>query len=291
MNGNREFRSDVFCMLMEYPEKALDVYNALNGTAFTDPSLVKIVTMKKGISLSVRNDAAFVINTDLQMYEHQSTYCPNMPVRSLIYFTNTIMPMLKDEDIYGKSLIKLPNPHFIVFYNGEEKRPEKEILKLSDAFMHKDDISEIELIVTVYNINGNSSGILDKSKVLREYMQFVDKVRARKRNVDALSEDEYSDIVELAVDECITEGIMADFLTERKWEVIKAMTLDYTFERREEIMKKKTLQEGIDIGKKQTLLDIIDKKLQKGMDIATIAREVEESEDYINELLRDSGFC
>ena len=40
-----------------------------------------------GISLSVRNDASFIVAARLSIYEHQSTVCPNMPVRSLIYFS------------------------------------------------------------------------------------------------------------------------------------------------------------------------------------------------------------
>ena len=89
MSGNREYKSDVFSMLMEYPQNALSLYNAVNHSCYTDPNLVEINTLRKGISLTVRNDASFVLDMNLSIYEHQSTVCPNMPIRSLIYFGHT----------------------------------------------------------------------------------------------------------------------------------------------------------------------------------------------------------
>ena len=90
MGGNREYKSDVFSMLMEDKKNALQVYNALNGTKYENPNEVEIVTLDRGISLTVRNDASFVLDSNLSIYEHQSTVCPNMPIRSLIYFSCTI---------------------------------------------------------------------------------------------------------------------------------------------------------------------------------------------------------
>ena len=83
-NGNREYKSDVFSMLMEDKKNALSVYNVLNGTNHTNPDDLEICTLDKGVSLTVRNDAAFVVDAALSIYEHQSTICPNMPVRNLI---------------------------------------------------------------------------------------------------------------------------------------------------------------------------------------------------------------
>ena len=86
--ANREYKSDVFSMLMEDAENALQVYNAVNGSDYTDASMVEMCTLDKGVSLTVRNDASFIVDASLSIYEHQSTVCPNMPVRSLIYFSN-----------------------------------------------------------------------------------------------------------------------------------------------------------------------------------------------------------
>ena len=134
MIGNREYKSDVFSMLLEDKENALLLYNALNDSDYTNPDDVEICTLEKGISLTVRNDASFVIDSSLNIYEHQSTVCPNMPLRSLIYVANHLEKRIKQQrlNLFGHTLVKIPTPKFIVFYNGKENQPEKYEYKLSD---------------------------------------------------------------------------------------------------------------------------------------------------------------
>ena len=153
MSGNREYKSDVFSMLMEDPARALQLYNAVNGTTYDDPAQVEIKTLDGGISLSIRNDAAFIVDARLSIYEHQSTICPNMPIRSLIYFTTIVQEMVRDRNIYGRKLIPIPMPQFVVFYNGDANQPERQELHLSDAFAKETDNPQLELKCQVYNIN------------------------------------------------------------------------------------------------------------------------------------------
>ena len=177
-NGNREYKSDVISMMLQIPEYALDVYNAMNNSAYTDPDMIQIMRLENGISLSVRNDASFFISNYLNLYEHQSTYSPNAPLRFLIYLTSLLKKTIGKRDLYGRKRVQIATPHFAVLYNGTEKRPEKEVLKLSDAFINHTDTPEIELTVTVYNINpDNNTQLLEKSEVLRGYMIFVNRVR------------------------------------------------------------------------------------------------------------------
>lgn len=117
---------------------ALDVYNAMNDSAYTDPSVITIMRLENGISLSVRNDASFFISNYLNLYEHQSTYSPNAPLRFLIYLTNLLKTTIRKRDLYGRKRVQIATPHFAVFYNGTEKRPEKEVLKLSDGYLYSD---------------------------------------------------------------------------------------------------------------------------------------------------------
>ena len=110
MSGNREYKSDVFSMLMQDKERALQLYNVMNDSNYQNPEDVEMTTLDGGISLSVRNDASFVVDARLSIYEHQSTVCPNMPIRSLIYFSVILSDMLSDKNnkkmigrnIYGK---------------------------------------------------------------------------------------------------------------------------------------------------------------------------------------------
>jgi len=221
--------------------------------------------LENGISLSVRNDASFFISNYLNLYEHQSTYSPNAPLRFLIYLTNLLKKLIGKRDLYGRKRVQIATPHFAVFYNGTEKRPEKEVLKLSDAFINRTDTPEIELTVTVYNINpNNNTQLLEKSEVLRSYMIFVNRVRENlehqkkiAQNAPEYDEAAYEEELEVAINEaidyCVKHHIMEEFFRENRSEVTKSMVLDYTWERREELIRAEEYEdgkrEGLEIGR------------------------------------------
>ena len=132
--ANKEYKSDVFSMLLQDKKRAMEIYNAINGTDYDDPELVEMTTLDdKSFSLTVRNDASFILDANLSLYEHQSTYCPNMPLRDLLYFASIIQKRIKAQkrDIYGGRILKIPVPHFVVFYNGKEEAPEQYDLRLA----------------------------------------------------------------------------------------------------------------------------------------------------------------
>ena len=165
-----------------------------------------------------------------------------MPVRNLIYYTTIVSKLLKKKNIYGKKLIKIPIPKFVVFYNGDEEQPEEYDMKLSDAFEKETDNPELELVCKVYNINfGKNKYLLDRCPVLKEYMIFVDYVRLY------LKEYGYEDLekaINQAIDRCIQEDILADFLKENRAEVVKVTQLDYTFDRQITMEREEAREEG-----------------------------------------------
>ncbi len=319
-NGNREYKSDVISMMLQIPEYALDVYNAMNDSVYTDPTMIQIMRLENGISLSVRNDASFFISNYLNLYEHQSTYSPNAPLRFLIYLTSLLKKTIGKRDLYGRKRMQIATPHFAVFYNGTEKRPEKEVLKLSDAFINHTDTPEIELTVTVYNINpDNNTQLLEKSKVLSGYMIFVNRVRENlehqrkiEQNTRFLS-SEYNEVehddtelmedleaaINEAIDHCIENHIMETFFRENRSEVTKSMLLDYTWERREELIRAEEYEdgkrEGYAEGEKCGRAEgeenahryLINRWLQKGKTIAEIADDLGKSEEYVENLMKN----
>lgn len=303
-NGNREYKSDVISMMLQIPEYALDVYNAMNDSVYTDPDMIQIMRLENGISLSVRNDASFFISNYLNLYEHQSTYSPNAPLRFLIYLTNLLKKTIRKRDLYSRKRVQIATPHFAVFYNGTEKRPEKEVLKLSDAFINQTDTPEIELTVTVYNINpNNNTQLLEKSEVLRGYMIFVNHVRENLEHQKKIAQNapEYEEELEVAINEaidyCVKHHIMEEFFRENRNEVTKSMVLDYTWERREELIRAEEyedgkregyaagISQGRAEGEKDTHRFLINKWLQKGKTIAEIAEDLGKSEEYVESLM------
>ena len=289
-NGNNEYKSDVFSMLLQDKRRALEVYNAINGTAYDDPEQVELTTLEnRSFSLTVRNDASFILDADLSLYEHQSTYCPNMPLRDLIYFASIIQKRIHTQkrDLYGKTLLKIPVPHFVVFYNGKENAPEHYTLRLSDAF-ERDTVSpEIELVCHVYNINkGNNTELLSKCSTLRDYMYFVDLVRDYHEKNGFL---DLEDAIHQAIEQCIRENVLRDFLVEHRAEVMHVMTLDFTFEHRLELQRAEAAEEGRKLGKEEgreegreeNRRELIRKKIEKGKSLSVIADELEETEESI----------
>jgi len=132
--ANREYKDTVFRMIFKEKEALLSLYNALNHTNHTDVKDLEINTLENAIYMNVKNDISFVFASYLNLYEHQSTFNPNMPLRNLFYIARLYERMVIGKNIYGSRKIELPAPRFVVFYNGRENYPERMILKLSDAY-------------------------------------------------------------------------------------------------------------------------------------------------------------
>ncbi len=131
---NRTYKSTVFIMLFEDKKNLLELYNAVSGKHYQNPELLKINTLENAIYLSVKNDVSFVIDARLSLYEHQSTYSPNLPLRFLFYISSEYSAMTRDANLYGTQIVKISPPQFIIFYNGEKEQPERKVLKLSDMY-------------------------------------------------------------------------------------------------------------------------------------------------------------
>ena len=289
--ANREYKSDVFSMLLEDRARALDVYNAMAGTAYTDPEIIEVHTLESGVSLTVHNDASFVVSMDsvLNIYEHQSTYNPNMPLRELIYFVTIIKKLIENRYLLSHKLVKIPTPKFAVFYNGEKTRPEREVLKLSDAYENRSDEPQLELICTVYNINpGNNEDLKKRSQTLREYMIFVGYVNENLAKAKK-GEKDYETAIRDAVNRCIAEDILKNFLLERGEDVQKIMMFDLTYEKQMENAKQEWFNDGVEKGRTsgiaegtvRHLVTSVVKKVQKNKTLDQIADELEESVEDI----------
>ena len=252
----REYKDTVFRMGMKIPENALAIYNALNGTAYSDVRMLEYNTLQNAIYMNVKNDVSFLIASSMNLYEHQSTYTPNMPLRDLMYVSDLYQKYIKDKTIYSSRLIKIPTPHFVVFYNGTVEQPEYMEQKISDCFEMPEKEPELELKVRIYNINlGMNESLKERCPFLKEYMIYVDKVRnyAEKMRL--------KEAVELAVDECIGEGVLREFLLKQKNEVVKMSIYEYDEEREMKLIRQDEremgIQEGVMSGVLQSIRNIM----------------------------------
>ena len=247
--ANRNYKDTIFRWLFSDKENLLSLYNAISGKHYEDPEALTIVTLKNAVYMGMKNDIAFVLETGLYLYEHQSTYNPNIPLRDLFYIASEYQAMVDQKSLYSSAVQKIPTPKFLVFYNGTDKEvSDREILKLSAAYENPASEPDLELKVTMLNINvGYNKELLEKCRILGEYAQYVDRVRKYAAQM------ELNDAVERAITECIQKGILAEFLQQNRAEVYKVSIFEYDKEKEEKKLRKAEyehgLEEGITIGK------------------------------------------
>ena len=244
--ANQKYKDTVFRMLFSDKKNLLSLYNAINRTEYDDPEKLQTVTLENAIYMGIKNDQAFIIDMNLFLYEHQSTYNPNIPLRDLFYISAEYQKLVDRKSLYSSSLQKIPAPYFIVFYNGTEKQEEYWENSLSDAYENLNGEPKLELKVITLNINeGHNKELLEQCQTLREYAQYVTKVRkyAKEMNLD--------EAVERTVNECIQEGILKDFLRANRNEVIAMSIFEYDKEEEEKKLRKAEYEAGIQVGRQE----------------------------------------
>lgn len=237
----------------------LELYNALNGTDYDDPNELKLTTIENFIYITMKNDVSFLLDSQMNLYEQQSTFNPNMPLRGFLYFSQLYLAYLNenDVDIFGNTLVKIPTPRFLVFYNGDKDLPDITKFRLSDAFIKRDadGSSEFEWTATVVNINKDRNEALHKKCLsLYHYSSFV--ARA-KQNLAAGMEKRAA--VVAAVDYAIANNYLDGFFKHQREDIIMFSMSEFDQEaydrhrRREgyEEGREEGLAEGEELGKQQ----------------------------------------
>lgn len=275
--ARKQYKDTVFRMLFQDKERLLELYNAVSGRNCRDSEMLEVVTLENAIYMGVKNDLAFLVDFHLYLYEHQSTVNLNMPLRFLQYVTEEYGKFTAEENIYGSRRIMLPAPHFIVFYNGKNPQPERQVMRLSDAFRLREDEPQMELRVLVLNINeGYNAELKEQCRTLKEYMQYVDRVR----KYAALMPME--EAVDRAVDECIDEGILRGFLLANKAEVKRMSIYEYDEEATRQAIRieeyERGKEEGIGKGMEVLILDNLENGFPKEKIIAKLIKRFGVSE-------------
>ena len=272
---NRTFKSTLFIMLFEDRKNLLELYNAITGKHYADPELLEINTLENAIYMSMKNDVSFLIDGRLSLYEHQSTKNPNLPLRFLLYISHLYSRLTVKANLYGEAIVRIPAPEFIIFYNGKDEMPERQLLKLSDMYSVKEEKPKLELEATLLNISGtNNRKLKEACRTLRDYAIYTDKIRAYTETM------ELAEAVDRAINECIEEDILRDFLMEHKAEA-RAMSI---FEYDQERHMQQEREAGIEKGERQLLRRQVQKNLARGMSFAEIAGVLDETEERIREI-------
>ena len=273
---NRTYKSRIFIMIFGDEKNLLELYNAMTGKHYTDPKLLTINTLDNAIYMSMKNDLSFLIDSRLSLYEHQSTYSPNLPLRFLLYLSDLYSDMTKNDNLYGTKKVLIPPPQFIIFYNGTDEQPDQRILRLSDLYTVEEKEHKLELEAVMLNINpGHNEALMRACKTLREYAQYTARVRQYAARMPL------ADAVERTITECIREGILKEFLEKNRAEAKKMSIYEYDQEKHMRQEREAAWEDGVTAGEEKMLQSQIRKKLAKGKTLAQIADELEESESVI----------
>ena len=273
LTANRMYKSRIFAMLFSDRNELLKLYNAINGTSYDDPDLLQVNTLENAVYMSMQNDVSFIIDMRLNLYEHQSTYSPNLPVRYLLYVADVYSDYTKDMNLYGTKAVKLPTPRFVIFYNGQAEQPDRKELKLSELFSIPDADPSLELKAVMLNINkGHNRKLMETCRTLQDYAEYTFRVR------EYAAEMPLDLAVEQAITECISEGILTDFLRKNRAEAKKVSIYEYDEERhmrqtREEGMEEgyaNGFSQGIEQGITQTVINLLKSGLLTDIQIREI---------------------
>ena len=243
-NANKDNKDRLFKFIFGREENrawTLSLYNAINGSSYTDPEAININTIDDVMYLGMKNDVSFIISETMNIYEQQSSYNPNMPMRQFIYAGKLYSKRIEEKkiNIYSSALKKFPTPKLICFYNGEIERPEREVLNLSDAF-RKSDEADISARVTMININyGKNKELMSACKALEEYSWLVENIRRNRR--EGMDLDKAIEKATVSLD---NDALLKPFLMGHLAEVKNMCLREYS----EEEIKEMFREDGIEVG-------------------------------------------
>ena len=275
MEINREVKDRVFALLFgaQYKENALALYNAMNNTHYTDTDDLTITTIDDVIYLGMKNDCSFLIDNTLSIFEQQSSINPNMPVRGLLYFGRLYDQYISVNHLnrYGRKRLALPTPQYIVLYNGAEPMDDITTYYLSESLSGSKK-SDVEVVAHVYNINpGHNEDLVKACKPLLGFSVLISRMREYQKKTSDLEK-----AATLAVNSCIEDGILMDFLIKHKAEVIGMCLTEYD----EAEQRKMDRQEGLEKGLEKGLRSLIIALKRFTPDFNSLYTEVVNTPDY-----------
>ncbi|MCL2194060.1 MAG: Rpn family recombination-promoting nuclease/putative transposase [Treponema sp.] len=233
MSANEKHKNSMFSLLFSDPDILRQLYSAIESVELPPDTAIDINTLSNALFMGQINDVSFTVGDRLiVLIEHQSTINENMPLRLLMYVARVYEKIIDRIKVYKTDLVKIPEPIFIVLYNGRDPYPEHEVLRLSDAFRDTAGLraenpggSALELVVHVYNINqGYNSELLGKCEALGGYSVFVSKVWEYRGTMDL------EDAMKAAIRYCIENNILRLFFESNSSEVMNMFITSELFD-------------------------------------------------------------
>ena len=271
--ANRTYKDRLFIRIFEHKEDLLSLYNAVNGSDYQNPDELEITTLDNAIYMRMKNDISFLIDGYMSLYEHQSTFNPNMPLRDCLYMLQIYQNYIDSQelDLYSSVLLKIPTPRLVVFYNGQEKMRNEEmcILRLSDSYERPEKEPALECRVQVINVNyGKNRDLMEKCPKLYEYSYLVAKIRENQASGKTLE-----GAISTALEDCLAQGYLTELLTTYKREVTGMLLYEYD--------ERKHLKNTYEEGRQQKAYQAARNLYRRGFSIKDTAGILEEDEKMV----------
>ena len=278
---NRSYKDRLFKIIFEDKKELLSLYNALTGKNYQNPDELEINTIDDVIYMHLKNDMSFILDDWQNLFEQQSTFNPNQPLRGFFYFADLYKVKYFGKKIYSTRLLKIPTPQYIVFYNGTTNMPDKKELRLSDAFQQPTEQPDIEVVAHMLNINyGHNKELMERCQKLKEYAQFIDIIRHYLRENKQWSNEQ---AISKAIDDCIKNNILRDILQKERLRVMASILSEF-----DEVGYKEMIQdEAIEDGEIRGSIKLAYKlKLPKPEIIAILRHDYNLSDEEVNQYMQ-----
>ena len=278
---NRSYKDRLFKIIFEDKKELLSLYNALTGKNYQNPDELEINTIDDVIYMHLKNDMSFILDDWQNLFEQQSTFNPNQPLRGFFYFADLYKVKYFGKKIYSTRLLKIPTPQYIVFYNGTTSMPDRKELRLSDAFQQPTVQPDIEVVAHMLNINyGHNKELMERCRKLKEYAQFIDIIRHYLRENKQWSNEQ---AISKAIDDCIQNNILRDILQKERLRVMASILSEF-----DEVGYKEMIQdEAIEDGEIRGSIKLAYKlKLPKPEIIAILRHDYNLSDEEVNQYMQ-----
>ena len=278
---NRTYKDRLFKIIFEDKKELLSLYNALTGKNYQNPDELEINTIDDVIYMHLKNDMSFILDDWQNLFEQQSTFNPNQPLRGFFYFADLYKVKYFGKKIYSTRLLKIPTPQYIVFYNGTTSMPDRKELRLSDAFQQPTEQPDIEVVAHMLNINyGHNKELMERCQKLKEYAQFIDIIRHYLRENKQWSNEQ---AISKAIDDCIKNNILRDILQKERLRVMASILSEF-----DEVGYKEMIQdEAIEDGEIRGSIKLAYKlKLPKPEIIAILRHDYNLTDDEVNQYMQ-----
>ena len=260
---NRTYKDRLFKIIFEDKKELLSLYNALTGKNYQNPDELEINTIDDVIYMHLKNDMSFILDDWQNLFEQQSTFNPNQPLRGFFYFADLYKVKYFGKKISSTRLLKIPTPQYIVFYNGTANMPDKKELRLSDAFQQPTEQPDIEVVAHMLNINyGHNKELMERCQKLKEYAQFIDIIRHYLKENKQWSNEQ---AISKAIDDCIQNNILRDILQKERLRVMASILSEFDEVGYKEMIRQEAYEDAYEEGHEAGLEEGREQELAHGV--------------------------